>query len=252
MTDRASLKISQKIYRKIAERQRRAAEIAAIMYVRDFVEGFCSQKDREQQPAYEVWQASAPINQLPERWKEEYLDGQAFVDCFPSLYLKQGYATRCFRHNWGAGSRAKVFVVPEKALFEPVVGEPTLETVPAAIEKGQRMLEGDGGLQSYYEAAMLERAFSRVGAFWHGMSFDCGEMIVKKPRMWNWKVHERLPWSILPTVRETDEGVEVVYYAYKEYYGEALLKLVVEFERGCYLPDTTIYEVATGGSFIVV
>ncbi len=143
-------------------------------------------------------------------------------------------------------------MVPEGVRSEAVIGEPTLSSVTGAVRGGQRLIQGDGSLLSYYESAMLERAFSMVGAFWHGLPFHYGEMTYEKPDLSGWTLLAPLPETFCPSVRRTDSGVKVVYYAQKEFYGMALLQVTVDFVPGVYFPDTTIVEIATKPGFIVV
>ncbi|MCA9791542.1 MAG: hypothetical protein KC910_07090 [Candidatus Eremiobacteraeota bacterium] len=226
-------------------------------------------------PAFERWNSQPPANQLADHWSERFLDGQRYVACFEALTLPPDYAYRFFRKSWGAGTVGRVFCVPARARLEPVQGEPSLETVAEAGHPLEKVT-GDGQPESYFFATMLMRALRDAGAFWHGLAFDLGDPIAVKPDLkpldtrrrpgwWErirgkkseegiykeWELLAELPSDWLPRV-EMGDPVVVSYYAHKLYYGERILRIRDCYQPGCYVPQTTLEELAKGPRMVVV
>ena len=118
------------------------------------------------------------------------MDPNQVTNCLKNLSLKPGFALRGYQFCSDGNGNGVVYAIPDGSPFpepeeciyiQPVEVVPGVELdmpkPPSHLDNFMDAFEGDGTLQSYVEASMLQRELEEFGAMWHGCSWSTHDII---------------------------------------------------------------------------
>ncbi|MHC5082118.1 MAG: hypothetical protein ACYTHN_24195 [Planctomycetota bacterium] len=214
-------------------------------------------------------------HELPEGWSVSREDPARLFEFFPPLRLREGFVLKAYQFTEGGNGNGFVHALPEGTpLPDPRSCAETRDdhfltppVPPGALENVMEAVEGDGSLESYFAASLLDRELTEFGALWHGLSWsthilldgnpystdpkealksldpnrfhsprdpDHVEFLADPPKIWS------------PTVREEEDLVTVTFHTYSGLGRDALFRHEDRFARGSYLFEPTEIMIAEG------
>ena len=218
----------------------------------------------------ETWSEQVPED-TPEGWSRSPVDLTAVLVLFPKLRLKAGFILRAYQYRESGNGEGIVWSMPEELPF-PEVGDVDPEETPrptGAIDV-MEAIEGDGSLESYLQASILQRELSEFGAFGHGLDWGnyyvLGDGVWANPPLqsvspgqetpsgtpdtWQWLAPQ--PADYQPCIEQKEGAVHITFYVYSALGQERIIRNEDIFEIGKYSFKTDSQTIAVGTRGYVV
>jgi hypothetical protein len=216
---------------------------------------------------------AATLADVPEGWSVAPYDPSALLACFRRLRLREGVRLAAYHFRLGGHNNGVVFVVPtDRELPSPPrldwetapgPGEPLRpDGVPPWADRRLGLsLEGTKSPLSFFEASLLLREMTEIGATWRGRNWqnhtlltvhpldppvgETAELDLGRASGWQWVRPVPADWRPLVWLSE-DAPPAVEFYTHSGLYQERIVQHRDTFREG-YSFETAEEAVAHGG-----
>jgi hypothetical protein len=203
------------------------------------------------------------------------------LDAFDRLWLKPEFQLCAYQFVSCGNGNGFVFAIPaENDLPSP--GAPLIETghfpgppkPVGALNDVMKAIDGDGSLESYFQASLLDRELLEFGAMWHGCAWSTHQLLGGPPKdepfretsedednaedeglcdmpvkdgqeRWTWTGRRPVEWQPVVTLLKT--RVKVQFHTYTGLGAETIYQFKDTFRPRQYTFTTARRELARGG-----
>ncbi|HEY3324982.1 MAG TPA: hypothetical protein VGP72_31300 [Planctomycetota bacterium] len=175
------------------------------------------------------------IERSNDGWNTASFDPNRLLATCKHIRLKPGMKLIAYQFRACSNGNGLVLALPaERQIPSPVsLGDGLLpRRLPKWMDRCiAHHIEGDGSPESYFEASILIRELSELGAVWHGCSWSEHAVVLSDEDVpafkWEWRHARPADWR--PAFQRNASGTSISFWTYTGYERERVIRFEDQF-----------------------